>query len=377
MGIKLQINNSNFIFENKDYPIVETFIDFILSFGDGLFEKAQDLLIDLKNNKDYNKYNIVLKRKNFSIFYLPALNLPSFNNNEDFDYWIENTILEFQYLSNYISKFKQAIDMCFNLSIDNYKDLTLNQRYALCLYSNLLPKNAYSTNTFIIPDYSTDISPLFDESIRNNYNIIKKTNEPNLNTYVEFNDINSMCLFAFNKMFEQNIIIKKCKNCNKLFIADNKREYCDRIQENGLKCSQIGYSFKEKKKNDLLLQEYMKAYKRVQNFYYKNKSSISTSVKDTIFANLRSIYDKAQNDITNKEKYLKKFEKYNYDNLKEIYILTTKKDDELYIISFENKKKNSNVKPSTNKQNVYSVYSNKNNNFDFKQENVSTHNILK
>lgn len=321
MGIKLEINNNNnFIFEDKSYPIIETFIDFITFFGGGLIEKAQELLADLQETNDTEEYYAWLREKNFSIFYLPALNIPTFDNKEEFNYFIEDTISELSFLSDYIGKFKQAIDICFNLSVNKYETLSFNQKYALCLYSGLLPKNSYATNTFVNPNYPQNISKRFNNNIDNNYNIIRKNVEPKLTTYIEFTDINSMCLFAFNKMLEQKTIIKSCKNCHQLFVADNKREYCNRIQKNGLKCSQIGYSFKEKKKNDLLLQEYMKSYKRVQHFCYKNKSYISNDTKDKLFIEIREIYDNLKLNNRNTETYVKYFENYNYTNLKNKYL---------------------------------------------------------
>lgn len=320
MGIKLEINNNNFIYNNKNYPIIETFIDFIDSFGNGLAEKAMDLLCDLQDTKDFKEYDSWLKEKKFSIFFLPILNVPTINNDEEFNYWIEDTISELQFFNDYIGKFKRAIDICFNLSVDTYNDLSFNQKYILCVSSGLLPKNSYTTNTYVIPNYSSNVNSQLNNNIENNYSIIKNNKEPELITYVEFFDINSMCLFSFNKMLEKHTIVKNCKNCGKLFIADNKREYCDRIQKNGLKCSQTGYSFKLKKKNDILLQEYMKSYKRVQNFYYKNKTTLSLDIKNKLFEEIRNIYDNAQNDSSKKEKYIKKFQTYNYNDLKNQYI---------------------------------------------------------
>ena len=184
MGLKLEINKNNFIFENKEYPIIETFIDFIVSFGNGLYEKIPELLIDLKSSNNKSEYYSYIKEKNFSIFYLPDLIIPDFDDKNDFNYWIEDKILESDYFSDYISRYNQAIDICFNLSDKRYKDLTFNQRYALCLYSKLLPKSSYTTKTYLQSNYPSDVYTLFDDNIDNNYEIIKKMNEPNLIKYI-------------------------------------------------------------------------------------------------------------------------------------------------------------------------------------------------
>lgn len=333
MGLKLQIENDNYIFKGRKIPIIESFIDFLDCYGYIPCGNLSDLLLDLKDTKNIEEFYAKIEK--ISIFYLPVLIFPkdkednlkklsSLNSQEkeDLENWLQDLLDEMLYLSDYISRFKRALDICFNVRDTSYKDLTFNERYALCIYSKLLPKSAVNTNTYINLDYPLEISSLFNDNLENNYAIIKKTREPKLSTYIEFTDIESMCLYSFNKMLEQHTLIKNCKHCGKLFIADNKKEYCNRIQKNNLTCYQIGSKnlFKEKKKNDILLQEYMKAYKRIQNFYYKNSDTINEDTKNKLFQNLRNIYDIAKTDTANRDKYLKKFLEYNYTNLKSKYL---------------------------------------------------------
>ena len=147
--------------------------------------------------------------------------------------------------------------------------------------------------------------------------------EPKFTKYIIFKDVSSMCSFCFYKLIEQQPILKHCKNCGRLFIADNKREFCNRILETGLTCYQTytADTFKQRKQEEPLLREYMNAYRRVQNFCYKNKHLLSDETKTKIYEEIRKIYDVAQNDKTqNIEKYKQKFSWYCYDNLKTKYL---------------------------------------------------------
>ena len=74
--------------------------------------------------------------------------------------------------------------------------------------------------------------------------------------------------FEFNCLYSNNIKIKRCKNCGKYFIlkGDYSTDYCDRIPGGKkLTCKKLGAikNRKNKVKNNPILKEYEKAYKRM------------------------------------------------------------------------------------------------------------------
>jgi len=308
MKLKLKIENNNFIYEDKPYPIIESFVEFLNTYKSDI-DTMENLFLDIKNNKILDEYYI-RKNNNFPLFYFTLFSIPSnieelllkysSINSEQKDI-IDKFFYEQEIASNifynYFRGLERAVNICFNLSDNPYKDLSLLERYSICIEEGLLPS-----------EFSIDIKKYI------------KYNQSDFITYIEFQDIISLCLYVFNEMLKNNTIIKNCKNCGKLFIADNKREYCNGKNEYGNICSDIGSInlFKDKRKNDILLHEYTKAYKRLQNFCYKNKNKISKETQKHLFNEIRIIYDKARNDITNQDIYIKQFNTYNNDFFKHI-----------------------------------------------------------
>lgn len=74
-------------------------------------------------------------------------------------------------------------------------------------------------------------------------------------------NIGSLITLELLNLKNNNVLIKKCENCKKLFIPSNRSDeiYCDRIFKNGKTCKELGYS--EKVKNDAFKQMYTKARK--------------------------------------------------------------------------------------------------------------------
>mgnify|MGYP003290489639 CR=1 FL=1 len=77
----------------------------------------------------------------------------------------------------------------------------------------------------------------------------------------------SFCIMEFYKMLELHIPIRRCKNCNRLFIPDSNHitDYCNRpYKKTGKTCKEVGANrtYKEKVFKNPILQEYERAYKR-------------------------------------------------------------------------------------------------------------------
>lgn len=77
----------------------------------------------------------------------------------------------------------------------------------------------------------------------------------------------SFCVTELSKMIEANVIVKRCKNCGKYFIQKQNynNDYCNReYNQKGQTCKDIGASlqYKNRLKNNPILKEYERAYKR-------------------------------------------------------------------------------------------------------------------
>jgi len=83
----------------------------------------------------------------------------------------------------------------------------------------------------------------------------------------EVSSIDDLFRFEFIKMIENDIFIKKCKNCERFFMPRRRvdAEYCDRIWGDGpRKCSEIGATLRYEKKvsENPILEAHKKAYRR-------------------------------------------------------------------------------------------------------------------
>ena len=95
--------------------------------------------------------------------------------------------------------------------------------------------------------------------------IAKNVNIDYLNTYCfESNDIIQTFIIELFEMTEiESTAIKKCKNCGKFFVPDNRVDelYCNSIYKNNKTCKEVGH-FRTKQK---LMQEYddLRIYRNV------------------------------------------------------------------------------------------------------------------
>lgn len=80
----------------------------------------------------------------------------------------------------------------------------------------------------------------------------------------EIDNLKQLLYLEVISMIKSNIMIRKCKNCGKYFIVNNRKTvYCNRIDEHGMCCSAVGpnRSFQQKLKEDEALKIYTRAYK--------------------------------------------------------------------------------------------------------------------
>lgn len=173
----------------------------------------------------------------------------------------------------------ELIDYCFlEHKNPNVNNLTLQERYYLFTMGKI-NRWKYNINLHIAPlfiplDYHTNLD-IFDSVEHGNFDVENPSDDvlshiKNKAHAVMVNKcsyISDFLYFEFNCLFSNNLKIKRCKNCGKYFIlkGDYSTDYCDRIP-NGekLTCKKIAAINirKNKVKNNPILKEYEKAYKR-------------------------------------------------------------------------------------------------------------------
>ena len=150
------------------------------------------------------------------------------------------------------------IEYIFNMNnLEEIKDLTPLQRFQVMTNSDFRSKSLekidnnkvkINLSAFeILRDYS-NYPMRQDETQR----IVSKANI-NSSYFIECTDIIQTLLIELLEIAKLNIEIKKCRNCGKFFVPDNRSDeiYCNNIYENGKTCKEIGH-FKVQQK---LIQE--------------------------------------------------------------------------------------------------------------------------
>ena len=178
---------------------------------------------------------------------------------EEYEKSLDTLITDHKYV---FSLFKQDlvldIEYIFNMNnLEEIKDLTPLQRFQVMTNSDVSSKSLekidndkvrINLSSFeILRDYS-NYPMRQDETQR----IVSKANI-NSSYFIECADIIQALLIELLEIAKLNTEIKKCRNCGKFFVPDNRSDeiYCSNIYENGKTCKEIGH-FKVQQK---LIQE--------------------------------------------------------------------------------------------------------------------------
>ncbi len=113
----------------------------------------------------------------------------------------------------------------------------------------------------------------------------------------------------FMFFLENNIKVKKCKNCERFFIPlQINSEYCNNVfDETGKTCSEVGRFIVEKKK--LEENEFLKIYKRIYAKLNMRQRRNSLKYPKESFDKWVEETEKLLEDIENKDITLEEFEK--------------------------------------------------------------------
>jgi len=144
--------------------------------------------------------------------------------------------------------FKQATEAC--LVINNLPivktPIELLYEFDIAKINNLIGDGAHNSNAKI-------------------YDIKKKSGKYTIVEMWKVKSIFPLLYEEFFLMVKNNILIKRCSNCDEYFFPSNRidTEYCDRVNEKtGKTCKDIGAmkAYQEKVKSDPVLKEYNKTY---------------------------------------------------------------------------------------------------------------------
>lgn len=265
----LDTNSNKFYFDesNKKKIIVyqiykkyqDTYSSHIKKSEFNIGEQICDFLnTDFENS---NSFKTLIKKYGINFF----LNLTDIKysdfpvHSEEYEKSLDTLINNHKYV---FSLFRQDlmldIEYIFNMNnLEEIKCLTPLQRFQIMTNSDVSNKSLekidndkirINLSAFeILRDYS-NYPMRQDETQR----IVSKANI-NSSYFIECTDIIQALLIELLEIAKLNIEIKKCRNCGKFFVPDNRSDeiYCSNIYENGKTCKEIGH-FKVQQK---LIQE--------------------------------------------------------------------------------------------------------------------------
>lgn len=166
------------------------------------------------------------------------------------------------------------------------RDLTPEQRiylyelkgvFDLNYYLNLMPTNTIFLNTTFKTKYIVDVKLGEESKELNIIELAKKIKQENIEVkeVYELDNAEDQIRFELFKVIQNNIIIKKCANCNELFIPDKTDQiYCNHLyKDTGKTCKGIGALNKRKEKveNSKILKEYNREYKIMYGLHYNHQ----------------------------------------------------------------------------------------------------------
>lgn len=178
--------------------------------------------------------------------------------------------------------YAEALEFC--LSNEVLSEYTLPERYVM--FCNLHPdfthhilRSMYSVAPMKRGKFDAERIIQFndpnDVDIKSVLQDIHRDSEHSVSMwqYFAIQSLEEMLYLEFMEMVKRGIRIKRCGLCDRYFVlADKrKRDYCDRIFENGRTCKQLGAKkrFHENVEADIYLQEFQRIYNRMYSRFYR------------------------------------------------------------------------------------------------------------
>ena len=186
----------------------------------------------------------------------------------------------FKYISQ---NFKEAVQFCidaeqpiellsltpqqrfylYKLKMDpKIKNISISTKYAVNLIDENHGYSKLSTNENLHSCTNEEFLKMLSEEL-----LASLINKPQSLYEIHEVDIAEACYFEFMELIKKGTLVEKCRNCHKYFINTGRVDtlYCDRISTTENKtCKEVGATnfYREKIKDDPIMKEYNKAYKR-------------------------------------------------------------------------------------------------------------------
>lgn len=247
------------------------------------------------NDEEYEMYDTLLEKEEEKMNPLTMMNL-CFQKVEEISDERKNEFLVFfkevkkALISDFIKKKNEVKDRIVIMGeYSNEKvirDLTPEQRiylyelkgvFDLNYYLNMSPANTIFLDTTFKTKYIVNERLSREDKELNIIDLAKKIKKEDIEVkeVYELDNAEEQIRLEIFKVIANNIIIKKCDNCEKLFIPDKTDQiYCNNLYKStGKTCKEIGAlnKRKEKVKNSKILKEYNREYKRMYGLHYNHQ----------------------------------------------------------------------------------------------------------
>ena len=267
---------------------------------------------DLNNTREFiNKYGITI------IAHLSDIKIYQYYSEKEYNEMVDDVINNFKNkLEMYKNAFIADITYIYNLNdLEELNDLTPIQRLHILRDSKKESqvKKLYDSNNLKLSlnNFGNfgEFSMTAEEDAQE---IAKNVKADYLNTYCfESNDVIQSFIIDLFEMTEiESTAIKKCKNCGKFFVPDNRVDelYCNSIYENNKTCKEVG-PFRTKQK---LMQENddLRVYRNVyQKLLLRTRRNPTNTQYEEDFNNFKKENNELKKKVENGEipqaKYVK------------------------------------------------------------------------
>ena len=256
-----------------------------LKLGVGLCDFLNTDFNSLEKAREFiNKYSII------AISGLSNINIYTYYNENEYEEMIKNIITKVApKLEKYKKYFIDDIKYIYNLNdLEELRDLSPAQRLYILRDSK---KESAVLKLYDSKDLKLDFNNFGNFT---NFSITKEDDSQEIAKYTDNDKLTAYC-FRCNNIIQSfivellelatidNIEIKKCKNCGKYFVPDNRSDeiYCSNIYENGKTCKEVGHFRTQQRlmKEDDDLRIYRNVYQKLllrtrrnpDNSQYENK----------------------------------------------------------------------------------------------------------
>lgn len=186
----------------------------------------------------------------------------------------ERCFEEFQSIMELHKTFGFGVNLC--LDIENLREYSMSEKFVgfVTRYKKYTDF-AFKTGFRISPTYKGKLDFDIVKAINRKDKSDKRTllkavhrdaKGVSLAGYTLIESLDEMLYFEFIELLKQGLQVKRCKLCDKYFILTSKHDtdFCDRIYKRHRTCKQVGAkkTYNERVKDDPVLQEYQRIYKR-------------------------------------------------------------------------------------------------------------------